>query len=301
VQTRTLAGCKWLDSLDIGDHPGDVKVRIHDSVDEFREIAEPLYRRDPIANTIELTLLAAGAFPDDSLLLTMWSDGTPVGAALQTPPYPLACNAIPIGVAGAVVTELVTQRPDLSAVRGDRSTAMAFADEWRAITGREARVSTEERLYRLGTLRAPENVSGTTRLASDDDRDLLAVWVHWFFTDAFGSGRNRDGETFVDDANQVGHRFVLWELEGAPVSMAMLRVPAAGVSRIGPVFTPRDQRGNGYGSAVTAAACALAHRGGTPDVVLFADLANPTSNAIYQRIGFEAVADSVRIDFVTLD
>ena len=77
----------------------------------------------------------------------------------------------------------------------------------------------------------------------------------------------------------------------------MLRAPAAGVSRIGPVFTPVGPRGNGYGSAVTAAAAQLAHRSGTADVVLFADLANPSSNAIYQRIGFEAVADSVRIDF----
>lgn len=59
-------------------------------------------------------------------------------------------------------------------------------------------------------------------------------------------------------------------------------------------------RGHGYGSAVTAAAADLALRRGVTDVVLFADLANPTSNAIYQRIGFEAVGDSVRIDFVTV-
>ena len=95
----------------------------------------------------------------------------------------------------------------------------------------------------------------------------------------------------------VGDRFVLWDVDGTPVSMAMLRAPAAGVSRIGPVFTPLARRGNGYGSAVTAAAADLAHRSGTPDVVLFADLANPVSNAIYQRIGFEPVGDSVRIDF----
>jgi predicted GNAT family acetyltransferase len=62
-------------------------------------------------------------------------------------------------------------------------------------------------------------------------------------------------------------------------------------------FTPRDRRGHGYGSAVTAAASDLAHRSGTPDVVLFADLANPVSNAIYLRIGFEPVCDSVRIEF----
>ena len=77
----------------------------------------------------------------------------------------------------------------------------------------------------------------------------------------------------------------------------MLRAPAAAVSRIGPVFTPRSSRGHGYGSAVTAAAANLARLGGVDDVVLFADLANPTSNAIYQRIGFAAVSGSVRVEF----
>ena len=81
--------------------------------------------------------------------------------------------------------------------------------------------------------------------------------------------------------------------------MAMLRAPAAGVWRIGPVFTPVDQRGEGYGSAVTPAAAQLAHRSGTAGVVLFADLANSVSDAIYQRMSFEPIADSVRIDFGT--
>jgi predicted GNAT family acetyltransferase len=290
-----------VDVLIIGGHSGCVEVRRHDSVNEFRDFAEPLYRRDPIANTIELTLLQAGAFPDDSLLLTIWDDGTPVGAALQTPPYPLACNAIPENSLDAVTAELVKARPDLAGVRGERSSAVAFADAWQAVTGQEASISTEERLYRLGTLRAPAGVAGAPRGATDDDRGLLVDWVQRFFQDAFGSARHDGSEEFVDNANQVGHRFVLWYVDGTPVSTAMLRLPAAGVSRIGPVFTPRDQRGNGYGSAVTAAAVQLAHRGGTPDVVLFADLANPTSNAVYQRIGFEPVADSVRIDFVALD
>jgi predicted GNAT family acetyltransferase len=282
-------------------HPEVVKVRLHDSVNEFRDIAEPLYRHDPIANTIELTLLQAGAFPDDPLLLTVWDDGSAVGAALQTPPYPLACNAIPVSAVAEVVTELVTVRPNLTAVRGGRSSAVAFADTWHSMTGRETTISTEERLYRLGTLAAPENVPGATRLATDADHDLLVEWVQLFFGDAFGQLQHDRGDEFVNDANDAGHRFVLWDVDGTPTSMAMLRVPASGVSRIGPVFTQRDARGHGYGSAVTAAAVELAHRSGTPDVVLYADLANPTSNGIYQRIGFEPVADSVRIDFVTAD
>jgi predicted GNAT family acetyltransferase len=67
------------------------------------------------------------------------------------------------------------------------------------------------------------------------------------------------------------------------------------------VFTPRALRGHGYGSAVTAAAADLAMSNGVADVVLFADLGNPVSNAIYRRIGFEPVGDSVRIDFGVTD
>jgi hypothetical protein len=113
-----------------------VEVRAHDSFDEFRAIAEPLYRRDPIGNTIELTLFGAGRVSDDSLLLSVWNDGTPVGAFLQIPPYPLACNGIPLNAMESVVVQIAGVRPELTGVRGVRSGAVAFADAWREITGR---------------------------------------------------------------------------------------------------------------------------------------------------------------------
>ena len=278
-----------------------MEVRLHDSVDEFRSAAEPLYCRDPVRHTLELTLLSGGTFGEDSLLLTIWADELPVGAALQTPPYPLMCNGIPADAIDFVVATLVEHRPELTGVRGRRPTAVGFAEAWQAITGRSVTIDTEERLYRLGTLRVPEDVEGAERLASADDREVLVEWVGRFFGEAFSRVHNDGGKAFVDNADRVGNRFVLWEADGVPVSMAMLRAPAYGVSRVGPVFTPAHRRNHGYGSAVTAAAAQLAHRSGTRDVVLFADLANPVSNAIYQRIGFEAVADSVRIDFATVE
>ena len=290
-----------LDALGIGADPGGVELRLHHRVDEFREIAEPLYRRDPVVHTIELTLLRAGTFPEDSLLLTVWNDGAPVGAALQTPPYPLVCNAIPANAMDEVAADLAVWRPELMGVGGLRPRAVAFADAWHAITGRTGMTSSEERLYRLGTLRAPTAVRGAPRDATDDDRRLLVGWVELFSQETFSHVRDdAAGERFVETASQVGDQFVLWDVDGTPVSMAMLRAPAANVSRIGPVFTPLTHRGRGYGSAVTAAAADLAHRSGTPNVVLFADLANPVSNAIYQRIGFEPVVDSLRIDFRTI-
>jgi GNAT superfamily N-acetyltransferase len=279
-----------------------VDVRLHRSVDEFRAIAEPLYRRDSVLHTIELTLLRGGEFGTDSLLLTVWDDGAPIGSALQTPPYPLVCTGIPAEGIESVVRRLAETHPKLDGVRGVRDKAVAFADAWRAVAGRAVDITVEERLYRLGTLRAPSGVAGSYRLGTDDDRAVLVDWVELFFGETFGHPRNTaEGATFVDAAKDRRDRFILWTVDGIPVSMAMLRAPAAGVSRIGPVFTPVTERSHGYGSAVTAAAAAEAHRSGTSDVVLFADLANPVSNSIYQRIGFEPVVESVRIDFGTVD
>jgi GNAT superfamily N-acetyltransferase len=279
-----------------------MEVRFHESADEFRAVAEPLYRRDPVANTIELTVLRGGTLPEDSLLLTMWNNADVIGAAMQTPPYPLSCNAIPIDGIDMVVTEVFRVRPELSGVRGGRDSAVAFTQAWRAVTGRIDGVTTEERLYRLGTLRPPSGVAGLHRHANGSDRDMLVDWVERFFVETFGHQRNdAAGEEFLDAAEKKGDRWLLWVVDGAPVAMAMLRAPAFGVSRIGPVFTPLKQRGHGNGSAVTAAAAELALGDGVDDVVLFADLANPTSNVIYQRIGFEPVSDCVRIEFGTLD
>lgn len=278
-----------------------VEVRTHTSVDEFRDIAEPLYRRDPVGNTIELTLLRAATF-DDALLFTIWDGDVAVGAALQTPPYPLACNGIPEHGLRPVVSALAQLHPGLAGVRGMRDKTLAFAVAWQAVTGRAGTVTTEERLYRLGALESPADVPGHHRDATEADRAVLVDWVEHFFVETFSHQNDpAAGQRFVDAADAVGDRFVLWVDDGAPVSVAMLRAPSAGVSRIGPVFTPQRSRGRGYGSAVTAAAAERAQRAGVDDVVLFADLANPTSNGIYQRIGFVAVTDSVRVEFVRGD
>jgi GNAT superfamily N-acetyltransferase len=273
-------------------------VRHHDSVDEFRATAEPHYRRDPVAHTVELSLLQSNRVGPDALLLTVWDDATLVGAAMQTPPMALLVNAIPPGAAVTVAEELSRACPDLPGVRGARATAVAFADAWNAVAGRRGVVTVEERLHRLHHLRPPAGVAGRARLATTADTALLVDWIESFYGETFGHPRDdAAGRRLVATAFEAGDRILLWVVDGDVVSMAMLRAPAVGVARIGPVFTPAERRGCGYGSAVTAAAAGAALADGVAGVVLFTDVANPVSNAIYRRIGFEPVADCVHIDF----
>jgi predicted GNAT family acetyltransferase len=84
---------------------------------------------------------------------------------------------------------------------------------------------------------------------------------------------------------------------GEPVALAARTATAAGVARIAPVYTPSEHRRRGYGAAITAACTADALARDAEHVVLFADVENPTTNAIYRQIGFRPIADSCTVHF----
>ncbi|TML53864.1 MAG: hypothetical protein E6G15_08530 [Actinobacteria bacterium] len=89
----------------------------------------------------------------------------------------------------------------------------------------------------------------------------------------------------------------LWVDHGIPVSMAGVGSPTPHGIRVGPVYTPLDLRGRGYASNLVAAACSAALKAGRRFCFLFTDLANPTSNSIYQQIGYRPVSDSAQWAF----
>jgi predicted GNAT family acetyltransferase len=81
------------------------------------------------------------------------------------------------------------------------------------------------------------------------------------------------------------------------VSMAGVSRVEAGMLRVLAVYTPKDLRGHGYAGAVTSAVSRAALDGGAEHVVLFTDLANPTSNALYQRLGYRPIEDRTVMEF----
>ena len=73
--------------------------------------------------------------------------------------------------------------------------------------------------------------------------------------------------------------------------------PAFGVARVGPVYTPPAERGHGYATALVAHVSDVALQRGRRACYLHTDLANATSNAMYQRIGYERICDAVDLRF----
>jgi predicted GNAT family acetyltransferase len=190
----------------------------------------------------------------------------------------------------------------MSGVNAYPETATAFGGAWREMTGGRVGVDTHMRLYRLAELSWPDPLpDGAPRLAAQGDAALLTDWFGAFTREADPS-RPADGE---DQSAAVAERLsypgvTLWEADGEPVSLAGVTRQVAGMVRIGPVYTPPDRRGHGYGTAVTAAVSQRVRAAGAEEVLLYTDLSNPVSNSIYQRIGYRPVEDRVMLSFTPL-
>lgn len=151
-----------------------------------------------------------------------------------------------------------------------------------------------QRLYRLDELTVPDPPpAGAPRIAGAADRDLVLAWFDAFSWDG---GHATIGSAVVEGRIAKGC-VALWEEDGQPVAMAGRSPTVAGMTRVAHVYTPSEHRRRGYGTAVTAAITRSAQDAGAVHVVLFTDLANPTSNRIYQRLGFRPVADRVVLTF----
>jgi uncharacterized protein len=214
-----------------------------------------------------------------------------VAAAIRTPPRNLVLSEIDDEEAvRALVGALAGET--LPGVTGPAIAAAEFVALWSAATGLLARKQLAERVYRLTAIIAPSPTTGRPRLATDADRDLLIAWLEAFSLEAL-SDPLPEAPLMADRwiARIAGRQAWLWEADGEVVSFTGVSGPTPNGIRVGPVYTPPRHRRRGYAGNLVAAASQAQLDAGRRFVFLFTDLANPTSNHVYQSIGYEPVAD----------
>ena len=223
-------------------------------------------------------------------------EGEIVGCAFRTPPYKLGITGMPGAALPALAADVADVYEALPAVLGPAAEAQRFAELWSRIRGVRARPGMRQRVYQLDAVQPPEHrPPGGTRKAGVEDVGLVADWMAAFSAEAgvpSGDPRRQAEERIREGA------IFLWE-DDQPVSMAgaVARTPT-GV-RIGYVYTPPELRGRGYATIATTALSQRLLDAGFRFCFLYTNLANPTSNRIYQRIGYRAVCDVVDYDFDT--
>ncbi len=278
-------------------------VRRFDDPDDYADLVLPYLLLEAARHNLALGVLdvirRSPAIYPVAHLWAVVEEGVVVGAALQTPPYNLIVAAMTGDEATPTLVEAITAagvRPP--GVVGARPEADRFAEVWCARHGGRATVITEQGVYALTAVRDEGDAPGEPRLATEFDLDLLDTWTSDFLNEAVPQ--------HLDDAGMRRRRleqvvaeggYWLWLDARAPVSMTGAHAAPPAGARIGPVYTPPEHRGRGYATALVAAASAARLAAGASACYLHTDLANPTSNAIYRRIGYDWVCEAVDVRF----
>ena len=274
--------------------------------EEFLRETEPLLLADEARHNLMFGIAGAirdGFYEEHRLWLVRAGD-SPVAAALQTPPFNLIlaqpASDEPLRRLADALAEA-----ELPGVVGALPEVERFAELYARRTGSEASRTMGQGVFELTEVVPPPQPPGVSRVADESDRDRVVRWFEAFAEEVVhvGAPGRADAARAVDRRYSVTTSgFLLWEDEGDTVSLAGWGGPTPNGIRIGPVYTPPQLRGRGYATALTAE---LSQRlldgdlfpGGRRFCFLYTDLANPTSNAIYQRIGYRRVCESAEIAF----
>ena len=282
-----------------------VQVRRFDDAEAFREAAMPYLVRDEARHNLLLgissTLLQKpGLYP----LFDLWvaSEGAEVTAvAARTPPLNLVLAQPTTDAAlDALVDRMVSEGQDLPGVVAAIPEVEDFVAAWTDSHDVDAALVFRHGIYELRDVMPVPSAPGGARPVTPEDRDLVIAWILAFADEALPEDTDRERhvrlvESRLQATDDSG--LWLWEDGSEPVSISGYGGSTPNGIRIGPVYTPRELRGNGYATSLVAAQSRWLLGSRRTLCFLYTDLDNPTSNALYRRIGYRMIAEANEVRF----
>lgn len=288
-----------------------MKFERYSSVSEYRKEVIPYLEVNEAVNNLPLGIInnlkdSLDSYEEETkpfLGLVRREDGKISLVTLMTPPH----NVIVCGngsdadeVITVAIKYFIKEKIHIPGVIGSVDVAKKFLDRWTEMTGDSVEVAMNQRIYRLDRVNDISKTSGKLRKACEDDIVLIAGWINGFNEDCFEKGieieeaRKRAREHIEES------KIYIWEDE-KPVSMVGRARSTKNGIVVSYVYTPPEFRGKGYGTTSVATLSQLLLDEGFKFCSLYTDLANPTSNSIYMKIGYKPVVDSIMYSFSKKD
>jgi hypothetical protein len=272
-------------------------ITIYPNADKFLAKTQAALEKDEAANNLILGLsLRVSRFlpmaQHPPYFATVMANDQLLLAAMMTPPRSLVLYTElsdwrePLEL---LIREVAARQWPVPGVTGYPPLAQAFATAWAKLKGTTCQVKMRNRLYELKRVNPIPPTPGRLRLATVNDLELVTEWTFAFQNEALHRGdlaESREVARYRINEQDL----YLWE-DGQPVSMAAQTRPTRHGICLSLVYTPPELRGRGYATACVARLSQLFLDSGRNFCVLFTDLANPTSNSIYQKIGYTPVCD----------
>jgi uncharacterized protein len=218
-------------------------------------------------------------------------DGAIAGCVFRTPPHQVGVTALPAAAVEPLVASLRETYLNLPGVGGPEPTATAFANAWTARFGGQWWIEHRQRLHSLDRVTFPSAPApGMLRLALPPDAPVARAWMAGFIRDTGVRHLSADtAERLIEE-----RRLHFW-VDGEPRCMVGAVRETPNTTGVAAVYTPPPFRNRGYASVAVATLSRQLLDAGRRSCFLYTDLANPVSNAVYARVGYEPVDDVVEI------
>ena len=274
------------------------QLTLYTNAVDFLAQTQALFEQDEVSNGLMLGVCLRmkehpERVPQGLFLATVHEQEKLIASAMMTPPHNLVVQSNSDEPAAAFT--LIAQRLREWAfqppgVNGRKEASGSFAEIWQGLSGQRYHAAVQMRVFKLSQVLHGLATPGNMRLATMNDLMRVMQWQEEFEHEALPHAAKHTDPSVVEWTIREGNRF-LWEIEGKPVSMAGKTRPTARGCTVGPVYTPPQFRGNGYATGLVAHLSQQLLDSGFQFTTLFTDLANPTSNSIYQKIGYRPVCD----------
>jgi predicted GNAT family acetyltransferase len=271
-----------------------MNVTRYETAEAFLQVAQPLLMMAEAENNLLLGV-AQGIARNPSAaknpyLATVGTNAGVLACAVHIAPFKLVitrANREPIAALARDVFEAI---PHVDGVTGPSRSADDFALAWNKISGVEPMLGMRLRIHETRKVVDSDlpTPSGHFRQATPADSDLLTAWTDAFVADA-RIPEPINASVIVKDAIQRD-RLHVWE-DNAPVSMAAWTGKTPSGVRINLVYTPRELRGKGYGTACVKALTKQQLEQGNAFCWLYTDISSAASPNIFKRIGYWPVSD----------
>jgi GNAT superfamily N-acetyltransferase len=256
-------------------------------IQEFDAFHRPALEREIAKHTVLLAILRQALEEDPPGEIQRWSLGEPGECAMRSPgrgivfgnPTRDQCEKLAEDLAGS----------HFGGAMGNEEIALWFVERAKQL-GAEFKEPMPQRIHSISAAPAYPPVEGRSRPLTANDADLFAVWFPAFC--AAASPEDIVPPRAVMDQTAASDRYLLWEVDGQPVSMAGIVRRLSNCAAIAGVYTPPEFRSRGYAGAVTAAVVEKVYAEGRATACLFTDVRNPASNRCYEKIGFKPLCDS---------
>ncbi len=278
-------------------------VRRYSRAEDYLSAVGPTLRRRPVINQLAIAIAQTcvrepDRYGADVAFYGVEHDGAIAGAALQTRPWPVQIAESTAEAARLLAHEFAVNEPPLAGVAGPDAAPEEFARAYASERGMTYALETSLGTFELTSVNELPEVAGRRVVASPEHAALVQAWLGAFHDEATPHDpalRADAGERAV----ATGRAHLWLDDNKQPVSYAFHNRDVEGWASVGPVYTPPEARGRGFATALVAAVSRALLAEGRPGCTLFTNLANPTSNAIYERIGYRRVGSAFRYGFAT--